>query len=147
MPEILQQQRILLIEDDAWIRTFLRDAVSDEGYAVIEAADGLTGLRLAAEQCPDVLLLDLAMPGFSGVDVLRELRRAPATRNVPVLILSAFKGVLPLLEATTVCGVLPKPIDVPLLLAAIEKALGTRGTNQVQTPQPSVGSASGSLQT
>jgi two-component system phosphate regulon response regulator PhoB len=115
--------RILLIEDDGWIRTFLRDVLSDQGYAVVEAADGRTGLRLAAEQCPELVLLDLAMPEFTGVDVLHGLRREPRTQNVPVLVLSAFRAVLPLPEQTPVRGVLAKPIDVAVLLAAVEAAV------------------------
>jgi CheY-like chemotaxis protein len=116
--------QVLLIEDDAWIRTFLRDVLSDEGYRVVEAADGRTGLRLAAATCPDVVLLDLAMPEFTGTDVLHELQREPSTREVPVLILSAFTRLLPEPEATTVAGVLAKPVDVPILLAAVQEALG-----------------------
>jgi two-component system KDP operon response regulator KdpE len=116
-------QRILLIEDDGWIRTFLRDVLADEGYEVIEAADGRTGLRLAAEQHADMVLLDLAMPGFTGVDVLRELRRLPTTRTVPVLILSAFERLLPARDTSDVAGVLAKPVKVPLLLAAVKDAL------------------------
>jgi DNA-binding response OmpR family regulator len=90
---------ILLIEDDAWIRTFLRDLLSDEGYGVVEVADGRTGLQVATEACPDLVLLDLAMPEFTGVDVLHGLKRSSRTRSVPVLILSAFSGVLPDREA------------------------------------------------
>jgi DNA-binding response OmpR family regulator len=119
------QRRILLIEDDAWIRTCVRDVLSDEGYGVIEAADGRTGLRLAAEECPDIVLLDLAMPEFTGMDVLHELRRGPVTRRLPVLVLSAFARLLAAPDATSVAGVISKPVDMTMLLAAIEEALET----------------------
>jgi DNA-binding response OmpR family regulator len=113
----------LLIEDDAWIRTFLRDVLSDEGYVVIEAADGRTGLRLAFEEFPDVVLLDLAMPEFTGMDVLHGLKRIPRTRAIPVLILSAYPAVLAASDASSVAGVLAKPTDVPMLLIAIRNAV------------------------
>src|SRR5438067_2487108 len=72
--------RVLIIEDDAWIRSFIREVLADEGYVVIEAADGGTGLRLADQHNPDVVLLDLAMPEFTGVDVLHGLKRMARTR-------------------------------------------------------------------
>jgi CheY-like chemotaxis protein len=126
-------RRILLIEDDAWIRTFLRDVLSDEGYAVIEAADGRTGLRLAFEESPDVVLLDLAMPEFTGMDVLHGLKRIPRTRAIPVLIHSAYAAVLSAADVASVAGVLSKPTDVATLLTAIQNAVGagkprTRGS-------------------
>jgi CheY-like chemotaxis protein len=117
-----QPRQVLLIEDDAWIRTFLRDVLSDEGYAVSEAADGKTGLRLAVEQTPDVVLLDLAMPEFTGIDVLHGLKRIPRTRAIPVLVLSAYAAVLSSADASSVAGVLTKPTDIPTLLRAVRDA-------------------------
>lgn len=115
---------ILLIEDDAWIRTFLRDLLSDEGYGVVEVADGRTGLQVATTAaCPDLVVLDLAMPEFTGVDVLHGLKRSSRTRSVPVLILSAFSGVLPDREAASVAGVVAKPVETGKLLASIRQAL------------------------
>jgi len=118
---------VLLVEDDAWIRCFIRDILSDEGYEVVEAADGRTGLRLATERCPDLVLLDLAMPDVTGMDVLHNLKRDHATQGVPVLVLSAFTRVLPERDAASVAGVLAKPVDVSKLLGAIEEALGSAG--------------------
>jgi two-component system KDP operon response regulator KdpE len=118
---------VLLVEDDAWIRCFIRDVLSDEGYDVVEAADGRTGLRLATERCPDLVLLDLAMPDVTGMDVLHNLKRAQATQGVPVLVLSAFTRVLPERDAASVAGVLAKPVDVSKLLEAIEDALSSEG--------------------
>ncbi len=128
------RRRVLLIEDDAWIRTFLRDVLSDEGYVVIEAADGRTGLRLAFEELPDVVLLDLAMPEFTGMDVLHGLKHLPRTRAIPVLILSAYGAVLAASDASSVAGVLAKPTDVPTLLAAIRNAAGSGKTRARGAP-------------
>jgi DNA-binding response OmpR family regulator len=116
-------KRVLLIEDDAWIRAFLRDALADSGYAVAEAADGRTGIMLVAKNQPDIVLLDLAMPDVTGVDVLHELRRHPATRQLPVLVLSAYGAVLPDSDAQRVAAVLKKPIDIDDLLARVDRAL------------------------
>jgi CheY-like chemotaxis protein len=129
-----RRRRVLLIEDDAWIRTFLRDVLADEGYAVIEAADGRTGLRLAFEESPDVVLLDLAMPEFTGMDVLHGLKHLPRTRAIPVLILSAYGAVLGASDLSSVAGVLAKPTDVPTLLTALRKAAGSGRTRARGTP-------------
>jgi two-component system phosphate regulon response regulator PhoB len=121
-------QRVLVVEDDAWIRTFLRDVLFDEGYCVIEAADGRTGLRLAAQHSPDLVLLDLAMPDFTGVDVLRTLRRSPRTRSLPVVILSAYSRVaLSAYDASSVACVLAKPVDEATLLVTVRQCLNRVG--------------------
>jgi DNA-binding response OmpR family regulator len=120
-------KQVLLVEDDAWIRAILRDVLFDEGYDVIEAADGRTGLRLVAEHSPDLVLLDLAMPEFTGVDVLRGLRRSPRTRSLPVVILSAFTHVvLSVDDATSVACILDKPVDHTTLLATVRQSLNPR---------------------
>jgi len=109
-------KRVLLIEDDAWIRSFLRDVLTDSGYVVVEAADGRTGIRLAFERKPHLVLLDLAMPEVTGVDVLHELQRRASTRNVPVLVISAYTRVLPPDQVERLAGVYSKPLDIDRLL-------------------------------
>jgi DNA-binding response OmpR family regulator len=126
-------RQILLIEDDAWIRSFLRELLSDEGYVVIEAADGATGLRLADQQLPEVVLLDVAMPDFTGLDVLHGLKRMARTRDIPVIIHTAWPAVLTPADMSAVSSVLDKPTDVTTLLAAIRGAIGT-GRSRSRTP-------------
>jgi DNA-binding response OmpR family regulator len=120
------QNQVLLIEDDAWIRSFLRDVLTDAGYLVSEAADGETGLRMLREQRPDVVLLDLAMPDVTGVEVLRRLRSDRLSRDIPVLVISAYTRVLPPDQVDLASGVLRKPLDVDNLLAEVRRVLGTR---------------------
>ena len=79
--------RILIVEDEENLRMALADALSAEGYEVLEAADGETGLALALREGPDVVLLDLMLPGRDGFSVLRALREDRLT--APVLVLSA----------------------------------------------------------
>ncbi len=78
---------ILTIEDDAAIRRGIVDALRYAGYRVSEAADGLTGVRLAIEQPIDLVLLDLALPKLRGLDVLKQMRAAKPT--LPVIVLTA----------------------------------------------------------
>ena len=118
-------RKVLVVEDDAWIRKFLRDLLSDEGYQVLEAADGHTGLRLAGLHRPDIMLLDLAMPEYTGVDLLRDLRHDTRTRRIPVVVLSAYPDVLPAKDAENLAAVLAKPLNVTAVLTAVKNTLDT----------------------
>ena len=77
---------ILLIEDDAHIRRFLRASLVTQGYELIEAETGKEGLALAASRVPDVFLLDLGLPDMEGLEVIKQLR---AWSGVPIIVLSA----------------------------------------------------------
>ncbi len=82
--------RILVIEDDEAIVRFVRRGLSYENYEVEVAADGLTGLQKAQQDLPDLVVLDLMLPGLDGMEVCRRLR---AGSNVPILILTARDSV------------------------------------------------------
>ena len=84
--------RILSIDDDASIRQFLSAVLKADGYEVLLAADGAAGVTAAKAELPDAILLDLIMPYASGFEVLRHLRDDPATREIPVLVLSTQGG-------------------------------------------------------
>lgn len=83
----MEKQRILVIEDDPAIRLGILHSLHFNGYEVLEAPDGLEGLKSALAGAYDLLLLDLNLPGGDGLDILRELREKSAT--VPVIILTA----------------------------------------------------------
>jgi two-component system response regulator PrrA len=78
---------ILVVDDDAAIRSALERGLTDAGFAVVTAADGLLGLAAADRDQPDALLLDVGMPGVNGVELTRRLRAAGS--DVPICILSA----------------------------------------------------------
>jgi DNA-binding response OmpR family regulator len=83
----MDSRRILVVEDDATIRGGLRDALRSEGYEVIEAADGARGLDAGLRDDPDLIILDLMLPGMDGYEVLERLRRDAV--ETPVLVLTA----------------------------------------------------------
>src|SRR5260370_41427364 len=87
----IQMERILIVEDELPMRTALQDVLAAEGYRVLSAADGETGLRRALEEKPDLILLDIMMPKLDGFAVCAELRRL--SNPVPVLMLTA-KGLV-----------------------------------------------------
>jgi two-component system, OmpR family, response regulator MprA len=82
--------RILIIEDEDRIRQFLQRGLTFEGYRVDAAADGNAGLELARENPPDLVLLDIMLPGIDGIEVCRRLR---AVSEVPILMLTAKEAI------------------------------------------------------
>ena len=81
--------RVLIVEDEAPLVTMLRYNLEKEGFAVCSAGDGEEALLQIAENKPDAVLLDWMLPLVSGLEVCRQIRRAPATRLLPVIMLTA----------------------------------------------------------
>jgi CheY-like chemotaxis protein len=81
-------KRLLLVEDDRFLRRACEVSLKQRGFAVTSAVDGEEGLRLARSERPDLILLDMLMPKLSGLDVLKALRSDPTTRGLRVLVLS-----------------------------------------------------------
>ncbi len=84
-----KKAHILVVEDEAAQRAILRYNLEAEGYSVSEAADGDEGLLLLAEEAPDLVLLDWMLPGVSGIEICRQMKRQAGTRAIPVIMLSA----------------------------------------------------------
>jgi CheY-like chemotaxis protein len=85
----------------------------DEGHVALAAADGVEGLQLLDPK-PDLVILDLALPGMSGYDILRTMKADPATADIPVLVVSASRFERPP-DVTGFVAALRKPFDLPLL--------------------------------
>lgn len=81
-------QRILVIEDDQFLRKAAGAALRRHGYVVLTAANGEAGLEVARAEHPDLVLLDLIMPGMQGFEVLKLLKEDQSTSSIPVIILS-----------------------------------------------------------
>ena len=117
------KEKILIIEDEADLVKGLKLNLVDEGYEVVWAADGREGLRRALEEAPDLVILDIMLPGMNGLEVCRELRQQKS--SVPVIMLTA-KGE----EVDKVVGLeigaddyMTKPFSVRELLARIKAHL------------------------
>ncbi|PDW04590.1 response regulator [Candidatus Viridilinea mediisalina] len=82
-------QRLLLVEDDPDIRTYLRRTLDQGGWGVIEAEDGETALRLLAEQAPALAVVDLMLPDMDGISLIAALRAHPHGTNIPILVVTA----------------------------------------------------------
>ena len=81
--------RILVVEDEPDILELVSYNLKQAGYEVLEAEDGETGLKLAEEKAPIIIVLDLMLPGLDGLEVCRLFKKKATTQNVPVLMLTA----------------------------------------------------------
>lgn len=127
--------KILVIEDEPGIREPLLDALRGEGYTCLAAGDGKTGLALARGEAPDLVILDLMLPGMDGFAVCRKLRAESA---VPVLILSARDG-----ESDQVLGFelgaddyVTKPFSLQEVVARVRAALRRVRATQERMADP-----------
>ena len=81
-------KKIVIIEDDKFLRELISKKLSDAGYEVLEAIDGEEGIKRVKESKPDLVLLDLILPGIDGFEVLGQIKQDPSFSNLPVIILS-----------------------------------------------------------
>ena len=79
---------ILIIEDDKFLRELIAQKLFKEGYNIIEAIDGEEGIKKVKEEKPDLVLLDLILPGIDGFEVLSQIKEDPSLAQIPVIILS-----------------------------------------------------------
>ena len=116
--------KVLIVDDDADIVMMLVQVLQDEHYEV-RAASGEEALAIASADPPDVILLDIMMPGMDGVEVCRRLRANPRTASIPVIAMSASHRLRERASEMDVNGLLAKPFDLDELLANIERLVKT----------------------
>jgi len=130
----MESEKVLIVDDEPAIRSALRMVLEYEGYSVAEAKDGLTALAAAAKELPDIVLLDIKMPGMDGMEVLEELRRRDP--RLPVIMLSGH-GTISTAVAAVKLGAtdfLEKPPEQDRILLTIRNALQrSRLQQEVQT--------------
>ena len=135
VPESRANPIILVIDDEPDIITYLEAYLEDNDFEVISACDGDQGLALAQTKCPDLITLDITMPGKSGTEVFRQLRLNPVTRAIPVFIITGvmdFRQFIYQREIEPPEGYMEKPIDAQTLLNKINSVLSLK-TSQKET--------------
>jgi DNA-binding response OmpR family regulator len=120
--------RVLVVEDDEATRDVLTLALSEEGHAVRQAADAAAGLAILRAWRPDVILLDVELPGPDGWAFRREQRALPGAADVPVVVVSAGHRMVAPSPELTPAVVLPKPFDLDVLLGTVDRLAARRGT-------------------
>jgi len=116
-----ENPRILVVDDEAPIRNLVVAVLLDEGYDVASAPAALDALAQIAERPPDLVLLDVMMPGMDGLEMLQRLRADPRFAAIPVVIMSAAYT-----RKDRVAGadaLLPKPFDLSELIEVVARAL------------------------
>lgn len=122
----MSTQLVQIIDDDADSRLALCAALRKGGFTFLESQDGESGIRLATERSPDLIILDIMMPKINGYEVLRQLRERETTRRTPVLIISALGSMEEKIFAleSGADGLLAKPFDREQLVTEVEELLG-----------------------
>lgn len=128
MERALTKSKILVVDDEEPIREYESGLLSELGHEVLTAADGAEALRLAHEQQPDLLLLDIMMPEMSGIEVCQQLRDDPRTRHIRVIVVSGLDSKRAL-EESIIAGAddfLAKPINALELMVRVRSILRVR---------------------
>jgi DNA-binding response OmpR family regulator len=110
----------MVVEDDVDLRRMYRVVLGLAGYDVVEAGDGLDALSRLDRDTPDLVILDIGLPGFSGLVVQQEIASQAATRHVPIVIVTGSN--MPLDHVEVPC-VLRKPVSADRLIATIKQCL------------------------
>jgi len=125
----MANELILIVEDNDKNMKLARDILQVKGYRTIEAESAEAGLPLAAAQKPDLVLMDIQLPGMNGIEALKKLRASPETSPIPVLAFTA--SVMPQdrkeIMSAGFDGFVSKPINLKEFIASIASTLGKRG--------------------
>jgi two-component system, chemotaxis family, chemotaxis protein CheY len=114
---------VLVIDDDESIRDFLTTALTDEGYAVLTAANGQAALDLLADVSPGLILLDMRMPVMDGWEFARLYRQRPGP-HAPLVVMTAARDAIDRASQIEADGLLAKPFDLDDLLAVVARFTG-----------------------
>jgi two-component system, cell cycle response regulator DivK len=120
----MERKTILVVDDTEWNRDLIVQLLEDE-YTVLQAIDGEQGVRMAEEDRPDLILMDLGMPVMDGWEATRRIKRNSELRNIPIIAVTSHAMVGDEIEARKAgCDdYLPKPIDENELIKKIKKFL------------------------
>ena len=121
-------RKILVVEDDPSALRLVGYTLEQEGYQVITASDGLEGVRKARDEHPDLIILDIMLPGLDGYEVCQQLRKEPETAKLPILILSAKAREIDKDTGLKIGAddYLTKPADPSTIVAKVKALLASR---------------------
>lgn len=119
--------KILIVEDNEKNRTLVKDVLEYHGYEVIEAGDGLEGIKISKEHKPDLILMDIQMPAMSGYDAIKIFKNNPETKDIKIIALTSFamKGDREKILEAGADEYISKPIDTRSLPEIVKNILGS----------------------
>jgi twitching motility two-component system response regulator PilH len=130
-------RRVLIIEDDSATRKLLSTGLQNHGFEPLEAADGEAGISAAFTQSPDLVLLDLHLPGRDGFGVLQQLKRSPATAQIPVIVVTGdedlWLGSRARVLALGAADFVAKPFEMDVLIEEMRTLIPPREAPHVDT--------------
>jgi twitching motility two-component system response regulator PilH len=117
--------RILIVDDSTTVRFVMARMLRESGYQVLQADNGTAGLEMASRHQPDLIFMDVIMPGLNGFQVTRKLRQSRETKDLPIIIISGNKQVVEQFWATRIGAndYMEKPFDRRELFYRLEKVL------------------------
>lgn len=123
---------VLIVEDDPKNLKLVRDLLQISGYITLEATDGARGVKLAKENEPDLVLMDIQLPEMDGLEAARILKTSAKTKGIPFIALTSYamKGDDERLIQAGFDGYIAKPIDIHALLEMVKKYLFRDGENK-----------------
>jgi two-component system cell cycle response regulator DivK len=121
----MTERTILYVEDNEYNRKIVRLLLKPTSYRLIEATDGESGVALAQETLPQLILMDVQLPKMSGLDATRVLRQDPRTSQIPIIVITSFalSGDRERAAAAGASGYIAKPYSPRELLALVRKYL------------------------
>jgi CheY-like chemotaxis protein len=124
-PQKARSKLILVVDDDAMYLKLVNKALSNRGYQVHEARDGVEAIRIARREMPDIILLDLGLPLRDGYEVMERLKVTGSTEKIPVVVVSAQPAATEQEEAKRIGAVayVEKPIKIDALCSLIAETL------------------------
>ncbi|MBI5927912.1 MAG: response regulator [Chloroflexi bacterium] len=119
-------KRILYVEDNAQNKRLVRKILASRGYEVLEAEDGLAGVEITKTELPDLILMDINIPGMDGLEATGVIKATTETKHIPVIALTAnaMRGDAERFMAAGCDGYLPKPINMTELIETVRRFLG-----------------------
>ena len=119
------QKKILVIDDEEDLQKLLKMRLQQEGFNVLVAGDGEIGLKMTEQEVPDLIILDIMLPKMDGYTYLKEIRKLPKTKDIPVLVLSGKEEdkVRDLFAFQKISGYIEKPFELDDLVLKIKEIL------------------------
>jgi len=120
--------KILIIDDDQFVVDILREVLKNEGFDVIAAPDGLAGIEMVLREEPNLVILDVMMPGCDGYEVCKKLKESPKTASTPVIFLSARFGKADIARGlkTGADEYMTKPFEIRPFVKRVRELLGEK---------------------
>ncbi len=120
--------RILVVEDSPIEAHQFVNSLASQGHQVLTAATGREGLEIAESEQPDIILMDVVLPGINGFQATRQITRAPLTKHIPVIIVSSKRQPADIVwgERQGACGYLVKPVADKDLISTVNEVLGAK---------------------